>query len=120
MDNWKPNDRAATTTWLTLRTLAQIPKDLIFKEAGSLTMNQLAFWAKSSSLKMRRVQAESLSIMIDNVFRDVRGAKYEEGVTNQMAVDSIRDALLDKDKTVADLAEVNDQSYLFWGEGQNV
>ena len=40
MSSWKPNNRAATTTWLTLRTLAQIPKDKVFKKTGTIKMNE--------------------------------------------------------------------------------
>jgi hypothetical protein len=119
MPIWTPNNRAATTTWLTLRTLAQIPKDEVFKNAGSRKMNQLLFWAKSSSGQIRKVQAESLAIMMDNVFRDIRGAVYEEGVDNSKAIDSIIETLLDSDKTISDLAGINDSIYLFWGEEHN-
>ncbi len=120
MANWNPNNRASTTTWLTLRTLGQIPRDEVFKAAGSRKMNQLTYWAQSASGDIRKVQAAALAIQIDNVFRDIRGAQYEQGITNQTAVDNINETLLDKNKTIADLAEINDRNYLFWGESQNV
>ncbi|MDP2365241.1 MAG: hypothetical protein Q8M94_15925, partial [Ignavibacteria bacterium] len=59
---------------------------------------------------------ESLAIMMDNVFRDIRGAKYEKGITIENAINDIRETLLNSNNTLADLAEINDKNYLFWGE----
>ena len=119
MSSWKPNNRAATTTWLTLRTLAQIPKDKVFKKTGTIKMNELLFWMQSSSVQMRKVQAGSLAIMIDNIFRDIRGAVYEEGFDNNKAIKKIKETLLDSEKTVSGLAKINDDIYHFWKEGQD-
>ena len=119
MSSWKPNNRAATTTWLTLRTLAQIPKDKVFKKTGTIKMNELLFWMQSSSVQMRIVQAGSLAIMIDNIFRDIRGAVYEEGFDNNKAIKKIKETLLNSEKTVSDLAETNDDIFHFWKEGKD-
>ena len=116
MSSWTVNNRSATTTWLTLKLLAQIPKNETFKKAGSRRMDELLFWNKSSSKKIREIQADSLAIMIDNIFCNQRGAKYEKGITGAQAIDDIKLTMLNKDNTIADLAEVNDKNYLFWGE----
>ena len=116
MSNWTVNNRSATTTWLTLRLLAQIPKDEVFKKAGSRRMDELLFWNKSSSEKIRKIQVDSLAIMMDNVFRDTRGAKYEKGIAGEQAINDIKETMLNPDNTVADLAEIIDKNYLFWGE----
>jgi hypothetical protein len=119
MSNWTVNNRSATSTWLTLKLLAQIPKDEVFKKAGSRRMDELLFWNKSSSEKIRKIQVEALSIMMDNVFRDMRGAKYEKGISSEKVINDIRETMLNSDNTVADLAEINDKNYLFWGEGHD-
>jgi len=115
-DSWTHNNRAATTTWLTLRFLAQIPKDLVFAKAGTRTMQELLFWTNASSAQARRVAASGLIIEMDSIFRDIRGAQYENGKSLETAVNAIRDVLLNADKTVADLAVVNDEQYRFWQE----
>ncbi len=116
MANWSPNNRAATTTWLTLRTLSQIPNDMIFKTAGSVKMNELLFWGKTSTADMRKTQAGTISFEMDNIFRDVRGARFEESVDPGYVVNTIRDTLLDETKTIEDLAGIADKNYQFWGE----
>ena len=116
MSYWTVNNRSATTTWLTLKLLAQIPKDEIFKDAGLRRMDELLFWNKSSSEKVRKIQVVSLSIMMDNAFRDIRGAAYEDGINSEEAIEDIRQTMLNPDNTVSDLAEINDKNYLFWGE----
>ena len=120
MSSWSVNNRSATTTWLTLKLLAQIPKNEVFKDSGKRKMDELLFWNKSSSEKIRKIQAESLSIMIDNIFRDIRGAVYEDGIDGAEAVEEIRTSLLDKNITIEELAEIIDQNYLFWGEEKDV
>ena len=79
-------------------------------------MDELLFWNKSSSEKIRKIQVDALSIMMDNVFRDTRGAKYEKGIAGEQAINDIKTTMLNPDNTVADLAEINDKNYLFWGE----
>ena len=82
-------------------------------------MSELLFWAQSSSGEIRKVQAGALVIMIDNIFRDIRGAVYEEGIDNNKAIENIKETLLDSEKTISELAEINDAVYHFWKEGQD-
>jgi hypothetical protein len=116
MSNWTVNNRSATTTWLTLKLLAQIPKDEVFIKSGSRRMDELLFWSKSSSEKIRKIQVDSIAIMMDNIFRDTRGAKYEKDITCEIAINDIKETMLNPKNTAADLAEINDKNYLFWGE----
>ena len=113
---WTPNNRAATTTWLTLLALSEIPRDLVFKEAGSRKMKDLTFFASGASIDSRRIAASALAIQMDSMFRDIRGAQYEKGKSFGTAVSAIVEVLLDPDKTLAELAETNDDQYLFWRE----
>lgn len=88
MATWNKNNRACTITWTTLRLLHQAIEK--FEAAGSITMENLAFWNSSSSPEFRKIQAQTLAFQMD--------------------------ILLDKEKTIADLAEVNDIHHLFWGK----
>ncbi len=116
MAPWSANHRACTTTWTTLRVLAQIPLNLPFSRAGTVTMKELTFWNQAGTPDLRRVQASALAAQMDNVFRLVRRAQFEPGVEPAQAVSAIANTLLGADNTLADLAEVNDANYLFWGE----
>jgi hypothetical protein len=116
MADWNANHRACTTTWTTLRVLGQIRKTLTFDKAGAKTMEDLAFWQQTASADLRAVQARSLAISMDNIFVMLRGARYEEGADGPKATKDIVNTLLDAERTVADLAEVNDANYRFWKE----
>lgn len=117
MADWNPNNRACTTTWSTLRILDQSSKT--FNKSGGLRMDQLTFWNPTASSEMRKVQATTLATQMDNVFTIVRGAKYEKNITKAKAVQSMVDILVDSEMTMADLAAVCDDNYLFWGESIN-
>lgn len=119
MADWNANNRACTTTWTTLRVMGQIPQDMVFNNAGDVKISELTYWGEMTSADMRQTQARTLAIMMDNIFRMIRGAKYEEGKTNQQAVEAIINTLLNGEKIVADLAEINDANYYFWKENEN-
>lgn len=115
MSTWSVNNRACTSTWMALRVLAQHGK--AFPNAGALAMRQLAYWNPAATPEMRALQAKTLAKQLDNVFRLVDGAELESGVKGADAVRAIEEVLVDADRTVAELAEVNDGNYRFWGEG---
>lgn len=113
---WSRNHRACETTWTTLFALTQLRAP--FPAAGEFTMPQLLFWAGSA--RARQTRAEALSNQIDNIFRLLRGARFEEGVDRSAAVARLRDTLLVEANTVAVLAEEADALYRFFGESQLV
>lgn len=115
MADWSVNNRACTSTWMALRLLAQHKK--VFGKTGELTMPHLAFWNSATSDEMRDVQARTLAIQLNNIFRAIDGATLEAGVKEADAISEMEALLVDEDKTVADLAEVNDSNYRFFGEG---
>ena len=115
MADWSVNNRACTSTWMALRLLAQHKK--VFGKTGELTMPQLAFWNSATSDEMRDVQARTLAIQLNNIFRAIDGATLEAGVKEADAISEMEALLVDEEKTVADLAEVNDSNYRFFGEG---
>lgn len=111
---WNQSNRAAKTTWTTLMLLEQF--QATFVEAGNLKMNVLLYWKETQSDSARRHDAESLAIQIDKVFREVRGAEFEHGVTRLQAIEQMLNILTREEKTVSELAEVADKSYRFWRE----
>ncbi len=115
MANWTKNNRACTTTWTTLRVLDQNKR--VFKDSGPVKMSELTFWNAAASSDLRKLQATTIANQMDNVFRDIRKANFEAGVTKEEAVAAIIDTLTVADKTISDLAAAIDAKYLFWEEG---
>jgi len=111
---WNKNNRACKTTWLTLLLLDQ--HQSAFLQAGSLKMDQLTFWSGGGSAEFRAVRAETLVNQLDNNFRLVRGADFEQGTNETAAKAALRGVLLDSEQTIADLASAADVHYLFLGE----
>ncbi len=114
MANWNKNNRACTTTWTTLRVLDQNNK--VFKESGNVKMASLTFWNTTASDDMRKLQANTIAKQMDNIFLQIRRAKYEEGVTKEKSVNDMVAALTTEEKTISELAEIIDADYIFWGE----
>jgi len=112
---WSRNNRACSTTWTTLFVLEQ--STLPFAESGGVPMHALAFWDDAASDDLRRLQAQALAIEMDNVFRLIRGARYEEGADTGTAVRAMCEVLTSRDRTMSDLAAANDANYRFWREG---
>lgn len=108
------NNRSCTTTWITLYRLQQFRKT--FDEAGSLQMKDLKFYNPSLSKELLKQEAAMLADMIDVVFIVGRGARYEAGIKKSMALEKMIHLLIDAHKTVADLAALNDDHYIFWNE----
>jgi hypothetical protein len=114
MFDWNQNNRACKTTWSTLFILDQ--SDQAFADSGTIKMCELTFWALSVSDEMRRIQARTLSIQMHNIFRLIRKATLEPGVSVEQAVGDMFALLLNENKTMCDLAEANDRNYRFLGE----
>lgn len=111
---WNRNNRACTTTWTTLRVLDQNKK--VFKDSGNVKMSELTYWNLTASADMRKLQATTLANQMDNIFRQIRRAEYEEGVTKEKAVNDMVNTLTTEEKTISHLADIIDADYLFWGE----
>ena len=118
MSGWSRNHRAHKTTWTTLRLLEQSSK--AFPNSGGIKISQLGFWNNGDSADMRATKAMSLAAQLGNVFREIRGAQFEEGFNKAKANKSRADVLKNGDKTLFDLAEVADDCYLFWGENDDL
>lgn len=114
---WSKEIRACKTTWLTLLGLDQIQS--AFPQAGDIKMNEMTFWSAGGGADLRATRAETLLNQIDNTFRIIRGAKFEEGTNENDAKAALRGVLLDSEQTVADLAAAANTHYLFLGETSN-
>lgn len=115
MDYWNKNNRACTTTWITLKVLDQNHK--VFVDSGTVKMDELNYWNPGDSPSARDLKANALSIQIDNVLRMIRKAKYEKGVDNDKAIGDTANSLKNSKLTISQLAEIMDNNYLFWREG---
>lgn len=113
---WSKNNLACRATWTTLMLLDQ--SDEVFDKSGDIKVSDFQFFEPGASGPVLTAKAETLAHQMDNIFIHVRGAKYEKGVKTAQAVSGIVQVLIKKDNTMADLAEVNDSNYLFWGEGK--
>jgi len=114
MAEWKRNNLACVTTWVTLRVLEQSSE--VFNNSADVKMKDLTYWNTAASADMRKIQATTLAHQIDNIFMEMRGAIYEEGKEKEQIIGDILVVLTDAGKTMRDLAAVADANYLFWGE----
>lgn len=112
MSAWSGEIRACKTTWSTLLALGQM--EAPFPDAGAIPMTQLTFWTSADT--GRDVRARALATEMDGLFTHVRGATYEDGVTQPAAVAAVTASLLTESGTVADLSGVCDTQYHFRGE----
>jgi hypothetical protein len=118
MANWSKNNRACKTTWSTLRTLDQLNE--VFVEAGDLKIKELTFYNQTSSAGQRTSMARMLAVQLDNIFREIRGARYEDNIDGEKAIGSMVEVLTTSDATVASLAEECDVNYKFYGEEEDL
>lgn len=118
MATWSKKIRACKTVWSTLRVLNQLRA--VFDEAGVLKMSDLTLWKKTQSGQLSADEQEGLAIQMDNTFRLIRRATYEDGYDKPKAIDAIKLILGEKEKTVADLAEISNDAYSFLDEANDI
>ena len=116
MAEWNPNNLACQCTWADLFVLKQSRKP--FKDSGSIQMQNLLFYNPAAGSGTLENEAKMLADELDIIFRKIDGAKFETGVTKAKAQADMVAILKKATKTMADLAEVVDSNYLFWGEKQ--
>ena len=118
MGKWLKNNRSCTATWRTLKLLEQ--SDSNFADSEKKKMNELDFWNSASTEELRLIQARTLAAQMDNIFILIRGAVYEEGSNREKSIEDIVNTFINSDKTISDLAVVNDSNYLFWAENKSI
>jgi len=114
MSTWSKNHLECVNTWFALRMLEQTRRP--FKTAGAQKMKDLLFFNPTSTADVRRDAARTLARQLHNVFVDGFGAELESGATRTKAVSGLVAVLVERTKSVADLAVVNDRNYRFLGE----
>ena len=113
MSKWSKNKFAHVDTWFSLFRLKQL--HAAFDVAGDIKMSSLTFYNPVSSPDHLKIEATLLADTIDRVFTSW-GAKLENSISRNQALEEMVKTFLDKDKTLLDLAEVNDKNYLFHNE----
>ncbi len=111
---WSKNNLAHRTTWAVFYALEQYGST--FDKSEKKKMSQLAFYDPDNSSPMRTGKARSLASQVDKIFRKLQGAKFETGINRKKAVTEMTKLLTSKDKTMMDLASLNDSLYKFYGE----
>jgi D-alanyl-D-alanine dipeptidase len=112
--HWTNNNLACINTWAFLRALEEL--EPAFKDAGDLTMRELAWWNPADSAPVRRLAAEALAAQLDQMFAVGLRAKYEAAYTRSQAVAVMADALVQPEVTVCELSVTVDEAYQFTGE----
>lgn len=108
---WTINNQACVATWSALLVLDQTKR--AFATAETVKIGTFPMWAKGESAKLRAARAKSLAVMLDNIFRKFEGAAYEPSSTRPQAINATAAILVDDEKTIAELANVVDDSYHF-------
>lgn len=114
MADWDRNNLACQCTWADLFVLKQSRKP--FKDSGEIQMRDLLFFNPAAGSGTLENEAKMLADELDIIFRRVDGAKFEKGVTKAKAQADMVAVLKKATQTMADLAEVINANYLFWGE----
>ena len=114
MAEWSKNNRAHALTWFNLRVLDQLATG--FQNTGALKVSDLTFWGSLSTNELRSTQAQTIAISLDNMFRMINNATFEDGADRQTAIQQLHEALSDGDTAIPDLAAIADANYRFLGE----
>ena len=117
MSEWSKNNRAHVLTWLSLYVLDQL--QVSFKEAAALKVSDLTFWNTLASDDLRRTQAQTIGIQLDNMFRVIYLGDYEEDVEREAAIRHLQEALAKADTALPALGRLVDDHYDF-AEAPNV
>lgn len=113
MADWTIDKPSHVDTWFSLFRLGQIRKP--FNESAEVKMKELTFYNPTASKDLLKVDATLIAVTIDRVFTGW-GAKLENSKSRNTAVLAMIEILMDKDKTILDLAEENDKNYFFNNE----
>ncbi|PSL48345.1 hypothetical protein CLV51_1021212 [Chitinophaga niastensis] len=114
MATWSKNNRACTTLWTTFSLMQQLSTN--FDDSGELHIKDLTFYNVLGSADIKKQQANIIADQLDNIFRLGRGATYEKNIDRAAAMTAMNSILIDPEKQLKDLAEVLDNTYIFWGE----
>lgn len=111
---WTTNNLACVNAWAFLRGLGQLRPS--FPNSGDITMESLAFWNDAASAEVRRSDAMELAAQLDRIYRKALMAKYESTFQASTAIGALADALVQRNVTICQFAEIVDSVYNFRGE----
>lgn len=114
MADWKENNRACKTLWTSLKTMNQLFTN--FEESGNIKMQDLTFYNPLNSSDLLTKEATMIADQLDNIFRNGRGAIFEDNTDRTKAIGAMVAILVDGDKQVSDLASTVDDAYKFISE----
>jgi hypothetical protein len=97
-------------TWFVLMQLDQHHKE--FMDGSRLKIRELALHKGSNGHGDLRRAAESLAMPLMNLYSALGGAELKRDVSPEQAKEKVVCVLLDKEKTVTDLAAALDACYL--------
>lgn len=113
--SWNANNRAHACLWI-VETWHHDQRNLGFDEVGAWKTEFVIKAAAGESADMRREKAETHAALLDDMFTSLYRAVYEAEMNQTAAVAAMQTVLANKDKTVADLADVVDECFRFRGE----
>jgi hypothetical protein len=110
---WSNNNAACVTTWSVLRLIEEIPVNKTFVKCGEMKVSQMRFFGADASPEMLSFQASSLAATMDSIFRNIRKAVFEKGITQAAARADLAAILREGTKSMPQLAECIDGNYIF-------
>lgn len=115
MANWQKNNRAHACLSF-FETWHHNRREVKFTPSGEWDTNFLIKSATEESPDMRASKAKAHAEMLDGAFTGLFGAKYEENVTREDALNAMFQILNEPGKKLKDLGNPVDASYQFIGE----
>ena len=112
---WSNNNSACVNTWFYLGPDIMGQHNRDFEAVETLKMSQLAYWNDDAG-GTREVEAKAIAQMLTRLFKNDVGAEYESGHNETSAVEAMSGILLQKDKTMCELAAVVDEVHHFLTE----
>jgi hypothetical protein len=116
---WSNNNAACVTTWSVLRLLEEVPVSTTFVKCGGMKVSDLRFFGADAPPEMLDFQARALAASLDSIFRNIRKAVFEKGVSQADARGAMAKGLKDGTNTLPELAEIIDESYVFLLEAKS-
>ncbi|MCH7411386.1 hypothetical protein MM239_18480 [Belliella sp. DSM 111904] len=113
MTNWTAEKSAHLDTWFSLLRLGQIRKP--FNISGKIKMSELTYYDPTVSKDSFKVEVALIAHTIDNVLTSY-GAKLKNNISRKTALNNMIKVLLNKEKTILDLAEINNENYFYENE----
>lgn len=110
---WTNEKMAHVDTWFTLFRINQLVAP--FPDAGKIKMSELTFYNPTASQDHLKIEATLVANAVDQLFTAF-GVKLENNVSRNAALTAMIEVLMNGNKTIEELAEVNDGNYLFVNE----